>query len=85
MRYLLLTGLFGLAACGTSVYNTTTAGGAPAYEFHCGGLLDSKIDCNLAASSMCPNGYNPVYSSIGRLVATCAPPQAPRPRAAAKS
>lgn len=73
MRYaFLLVSLMGLAGCGASVSNTVTAANQPAYQFKCGGWFDSKVDCNLKASEICPYGYNPISSGPGRLVATCA-------------
>ena len=68
----MLGAMLGLAGCGTDVSNTMTADNRPAYEFRCGGLFDSKVDCNLTASEYCPYGYNPVTSGPGRLVAVCA-------------
>ncbi len=72
MRSVLTVLLLALAGCGPSVSQIVTAEGRPAYEFRCGGLLDSKTDCNLKASEMCPYGYHPVASSSGRLTAVCA-------------
>ena len=90
MRLILLASLglagLGLTGCSSAVA-TATADGRPAYEFRCGGLLDSKMDCNINASRMCPLGYNPVESGPGRLVAVCATrpqsraPVAPPPKA----
>ena len=63
MRYaFLLVSLMGLAGCGASVSNTVTASNQPAYQFKCGGWFDSKVDCNLKASEICPYGYNPISS-----------------------
>ncbi|HYZ62822.1 MAG TPA: hypothetical protein VE650_10245 [Acetobacteraceae bacterium] len=71
MRTLLLIALFGLAAC-SSVSQTASVDGLPAYEARCGGLFDSKMDCNLTASEVCPSGYNPIDSRTGRLTFVCA-------------
>jgi hypothetical protein len=74
MRFVLLLGLFGLTACGTSVDQITLASGQPAYEMHCGGLFETKIDCNLTASEICPGGgYEPLDSRTGRLTVVCVP------------
>ena len=71
MRVMLLA-LFALAGCVSSVGQTATVDGRPAYEARCGGLFDTKIDCNLTASEICPNGYTPLDSRTGRLSFVCA-------------
>jgi len=71
MRAILMISALALAGCSSAV-PTTTADGRPAYEFRCGGIFDSKVDCNVDASRMCPYGYNPVDSGPGRLLAVCA-------------
>jgi hypothetical protein len=74
MRIVLLLALFGLAGCGTSVSAFTFADGRPAYELRCGGVFDTKIDCNLKASEICPGGgYEPIDSRTGRMIIMCVP------------
>lgn len=78
MRIALLLALFGLAGCGTSVTQVALPDGRPAYELHCGGIFDSKIDCNLKASEICPGGgYEPIDSRTGRLTVMCVPRHVP--------
>lgn len=81
MRIIVLLALFGLAACGASVGQTTTADGRRAYLARCGGPFGAKIDCNIAATQTCPSGYEPLDSAAGTLTFACAqrpvPPRAP--------
>ncbi|MBV8912523.1 MAG: hypothetical protein JOZ05_05700 [Acetobacteraceae bacterium] len=78
MRIALLLALFGLAGCGTPVSEVTLPDGRPAYELRCGGIFDTKIDCNLKASEICPGGgYEPVDSRTGRLLVLCVPRRLP--------
>ena len=78
MRYVLLCTLI-LAGCAPSIEQVVTPDGRQAYAFHCGGLFDSKVDCNFKASQICPKGYYPLDSSPGYLLAVCAIPGTPRP------
>jgi hypothetical protein len=81
MRALPLLALLGLAACGVSVGQTRTPDGRVAYELRCGGLFDTKVDCNLKASEICPGGFDPVDSRSGSMIVVCAnrrlPPSRP--------
>jgi hypothetical protein len=81
MRALCLFALLGLAACGVSVNETATADGRHAYELRCGGFFETKMDCNLKASEICPGGFEPVDSRTGSMIVVCAnrrlPPSRP--------
>jgi hypothetical protein len=74
MRIALLLALFGLAGCGTSVSQVVLPDRRPAYLLSCGGIFDTKMDCNLKASEICPGGgYEPVDSRTGRMIVVCVP------------
>lgn len=74
MRTLLILAVFGLAGCGTSVSSFPLSDGRPAYELRCGGMFDTKIDCNLKATEICPGGgYEPIDSRTGRMIIVCVP------------
>ena len=72
MRYVLPILLLALAGCGSDVSPAVEANGRPGYQFRCGGLFGSGMDCALQATRYCPYGYYPVVESSSRLVAVCA-------------
>ena len=59
-----------LSGCASASTVQTAKGSA--YQIDCGGPFNTKLDCNVRASRICPAGFETISSPPGSLVFTCA-------------